>query len=124
MRGRTYRFFTGEPLFPFGYGLSYTTFAYRNLKLPKIVNGSDEVKLTVDIQNNGKTAGDEVVELYVTRPVRALEGFIRVPLAPGASRNVQFVLTPHQLAFTGVVRTLVGVKQPGFKGSIQRSGGR
>ena len=65
MKGRTYRYFTGEPLFPFGYGLSYTTFAYRNLKLPKQSQIGDEVKVSVDVENTGKIAGEEVVELYL-----------------------------------------------------------
>ncbi len=116
MKGRTYRYFTGDPLFPFGYGLSYTTFAYRNLKLPARVSSGDEVKVTVDVQNTGKTTGEEVVQLYLTRPIRALEGFTRVSLAPGETRNIQFVFTPGQLSDPRF-EISVGGKQPGFKGA-------
>src|SRR5215471_15842903 len=64
MKARTYRYFTGEPLFPFGYGLSYTTFTYRNLKLPDQARAGDEVKLSVEVENTGKMAGEEVVQVY------------------------------------------------------------
>jgi beta-glucosidase len=120
MKGRTYRYFTGVPLFPFGYGLSYTTFAYRNLKLEKQSQASGEVKVTVDVQNTGKVAGDEVVQLYVTRPARSLEGFNRVSLAPGETRKVQFVLTPHQLPGSGIHEISVGGnQQAAVSGTVQ-----
>ena len=112
MKGRTYRFFEGEPLFPFGYGLSYTTFAYRNLVLPKQAGAGDAVKVSVDVANTGAVAGDEVVELYLKR---SLAGFRRVSLAPGASKTVEFTLPP---AKPGAYEISVGGKQAGFKGPL------
>ncbi|MDF7815803.1 glycoside hydrolase family 3 C-terminal domain-containing protein [Hymenobacter sp. YC55] len=105
MAGRTYRYFTGEPLFPFGHGLSYTTFRYNNLKvLSKTVTGQP-IKVSVEVQNTGQRAGDEVAQLYVRHPgaasrgVRhALQGFRRLNLAPGAKQTVEFTLTPRQLS--------------------------
>jgi beta-glucosidase len=107
MKGRTYRYFTGTPLYPFGHGLSYTTFAYRNLRtfsptLPS--NGAASV--SVDVTNTGNRAGDEVVQLYVshldskvTRPVRELRGYRRVTLRPGETRTVYFALPASSLAY-------------------------
>ena len=107
MKGRTYRFFTGTPLYPFGHGLSYTTFAYGNLRtfsptLPS--NGTASV--SVDVTNTGSRAGDEVVQLYVshpgskvTRPVRELRGYQRVTLRPGETRTVYFGLPASSLAY-------------------------
>jgi beta-glucosidase len=95
------------PLFPFGYGLSYTQFKLSNLRLgaPRI-RANDSLKVTVEIENTGPRAGDEVVQLYirdlaasVTRPVKELKGFQRITLRPGEKRQVEFTLTPGQLAF-------------------------
>jgi beta-glucosidase len=95
------------PLFPFGYGLSYTTFTYSNLQLstPEIKTDG-EATLTVTVTNSGKVAGDETVEFYihhlvssVTRPVKELKGFQRISLAPGESRQVAFKVGPEALAF-------------------------
>ncbi|WP_426060911.1 glycoside hydrolase family 3 C-terminal domain-containing protein [Hymenobacter sp. B1770] len=105
MEGRTYRYFKGEPLFPFGHGLSYTTFKYSGLKvLPQAATGQP-VQVSVQVQNTGSRAGDEVVQLYVRhagtsgRVARhALQGFRRVTLAPGARLTVQFTLSPRQLS--------------------------
>lgn len=105
MANRTYRYFKGEPLFPFGYGLSYTSFAYRHatVSLPQLAAGSTET-VSVDVSNTGSMAGDEVVELYLTHPdvpgapLRALEGFQRIHLAPGESKTVSFMLHPRQLS--------------------------
>jgi beta-glucosidase len=88
MKGRTYRFFTGEPLFPFGHGLSYTTFAYRNLTVK-------ETKVTVEVENTGNIAGEEVVQLYIQKPIRELQGFQRVALRPKQRKTVQFTLQPR-----------------------------
>ena len=112
MKGRTYRFFEGEPLFPFGYGLSYTTFAYRNLVLPKQATAGEPMKVAVDVKNTGAVAGDEVVELYLKR---ALAGFRRVTLAPGQSKTVEFTLPPGT---PGTYEISLGGKQPGFKGPL------
>jgi beta-glucosidase len=95
------------PLFPFGYGLSYTTFAYSDLRLsaPR-VTPAGTVRVSATVTNTGSRAGTEVTQLYVrdevasvTRPVRQLAGFRRVTLAPGASQRVEFTLTPNQLGF-------------------------
>ena len=87
MKGRTYRYFEGEPLWPFGFGLSYTTFAYSNLAVPDVpLNAGDPLHTSVSVANTGKVSGDEVVELYLQfpdvsgAPRRALRGFQRVHL--------------------------------------------
>jgi beta-glucosidase len=95
MQGRTYRYFEGEPLYPFGYGLSYTTFSYRNLHAPVSARAGSPVKVSVEVENSGKRAGEEVVQLYVKHPgvVRELQGFERVPLRAGEKKTVEFTLT-------------------------------
>ncbi len=106
MAGRTYRFFTGEPLYPFGYGLSYTTFRYQDLKLTETNIGiNDLIEIEVEVENIGARAGDEVVQVYVSlpdasvrTPIRQLRGFSRVHLAPGEFKRVWFTLTPRQRA--------------------------
>ena len=105
MQGRTYRYFEGTPLYPFGYGLSYTRFAYSELQLPTAsVRAGDPLTAQVTVSNVGKVAGDEVVELYLTFPAvpgaprRALRGFKRVHLGPGESQVVQFSLAPRDLS--------------------------
>jgi len=105
MEGRTYRYFRGEPLYPFGHGLSYTTFAYSNLKVLSKPATGQPIQVSVQVQNTGQRAGDEVVQLYVRHPDatgrvarHALEGFRRISLAPGARQTVQFTLTPRQLS--------------------------
>jgi beta-glucosidase len=104
MEGRTYRYFTGKPLYPFGYGLSYTTFSYSNLSLPEAaVNAGDPVGADVTVTNTGKVAGDEVVELYLKfpqvagAPLIALRGFERIHLEAGASQKVHFELKNRDL---------------------------
>ena len=107
------------PLFPFGYGLSYTTFKISNLQLsaPRI-RESDRLMVSVDVENTGQRAGDEVVQLYIrdlvasmTRPVKELKGFQRVTLQPGEKRRVEFTLTRDQLAFWN--RDMKFVVEPG-----------
>src|SRR5215204_1776830 len=107
------------PLFPFGYGLSYTTFKISNLQLsaPRIAPDG-MVTVTVDVENTGKRAGDEVVQLYIrdlvatmTRPVKELKGFQRISLQPGEKRKVEFVLGPEQLGFWN--REMRYVVEPG-----------
>jgi beta-glucosidase len=103
MKGRTYRYFEGKPLYPFGYGLSYTTFAYSGLSVPSEVAG-DALAVDVTVKNTGKVAGDEVAQLYLTfpnlagAPLRALRGFKRVHLDAGASQKVRFELKPRDLS--------------------------
>lgn len=105
MANRTYRYFKAEPLFPFGYGLSYTSFTYRHATVdhPRVAAGETE-KVSVDVSNTGSMAGDEVVELYLTHPgvpgapLRALEGFQRIHLAPGGSKTVSFTLDSRQVS--------------------------
>ena len=103
IKGRTYRFFHGEPLFPFGYGLSYTTFAYRNLKIPAKASAGANLRVSVEVRNTGKMAGEEVVQLYTEMagygaPIRSLAGFRRVALKRGESRTVEFVPSAHELS--------------------------
>src|SRR5207244_6257283 len=101
MAGRTYRFVEGAPLYPFGYGLSYTTFRYDRLRVSRdTLRGDDSVTVAVDVTNTGARGGDEVVQLYVRyphsavpRPRRDLRGFRRVTLGPGGSRTITFPLT-------------------------------
>jgi beta-glucosidase len=134
MADRTYRYFKGEPLFPFGYGLSYTSFAYRNARAenPSIAAEGTE-GISVDIANTGAMAGDEVVELYLTHPgvpgapLRSLEGFQRIHLDPGQQQTVSFTLSNRQLSTVdpegtrrvtpGKVEVWVGGGQP-----VSRSG--
>ena len=105
--GRTYMYFKGEPLYPFGYGLSYTTFSYANLKASSAEMASDgAVTVSVDVTNTGSWAGDEVVQLYVKhlkskvqRPIEELEGFQRVTLNPNETKTVQISLKASNLAF-------------------------
>jgi beta-glucosidase len=104
MKNRTYRYFEGQPLYPFGHGLSYTKFAYTGLKLDKSSVGADgTVQATVTVKNVGKRAGDEVVQLYLkpldpkrTRAHKDLRGIERLTLAPGESRQVSFQMKPDR----------------------------
>jgi len=105
MKGRTYRYFEGTPLYPFGYGLSYTTFSFSGLTVPvEAVNAGDPAQVEVTVTNTGKVAGDEVAELYLSfpnvagAPLRALRAFQRVHLDPGASKRIQFELKPRDLS--------------------------
>ena len=106
MEGRTYRFMADEPLYPFGYGLSYTHFRYADLEItPNVVRPGQAVRVSARVENVGERAGDEVVQLYVSDleasvpvPLRHLEGFARIHLTPGASRVVTFELQPRQMA--------------------------
>jgi len=114
--GYTYMYFKGEPLFPFGYGLSYTTFKYSNLRTSTPTLAKDgEVTVSVDVTNSGSRAGDAVVEMYVKhlgskveRPQEELEGFKRVSLQPGETKTVAIPLKASQLAWWDQ-------KLPGFR---------
>ena len=104
MRGRTYRYFAGTPLYGFGLGLSYTSFAYDHLKIaPARAKSGESVTVEGDVKNTGARAGDEVVELYLTQPkafetpVRVLAGFERLHLGPGASAHVSLTIDPRSL---------------------------
>jgi beta-glucosidase len=104
MKGRTYRYFGGEPLYPFGYGLSYTSFRYSGLRV-RVAKDGQSAKVAVTVRNTGERAGDEVVQLYLTDleasapvPIRSLRGFRRVNLKPGERKTVEFVLGAADLA--------------------------
>jgi beta-glucosidase len=102
MKGRTYRYFEGDPLYPFGHGLSYTRFEYSSLEMGKATVGAgDTVDVSLTVRNAGARAGDEVVQLYaravapkVPMPLKQLRGFARVSLKPGEARRVTFRLKP------------------------------
>jgi len=131
MKGRTYRYMTAEPLYPFGFGLSYTTFSYSGLMVSKSkIRRGEAVTADVTVTNTGKYASDEVAELYLTHEnagdsaaLFALKGFQRVSLAPGDSIRVHFVLTPDQLSVVdakgqrvepaGMIRISVAGSLPG-----------
>ncbi len=117
---RGYLFANKEPLFPFGFGLSYTTFAYSNLKVnPARIGVAGEAKVSATVTNTGNRAGDEIVQLYirdlvssVTRPIMELKDFKRISLAPGESKTVEFVITPDKLSFLDV--NMKSVVEPGL----------
>ena len=102
MKGRTYRYMTDKPLFPFGYGLSYTTFSYGKASLSsKSINSNRTIKLTVPVTNKGDIDGQEVVQVYLRRPgdkegpSHALRAFKRVEIAKGQTVPVEFELPPE-----------------------------
>jgi beta-glucosidase len=134
MKGRTYRYFTGAPLYPFGHGLSYSRFAYSRLQVPKKAAVGAPVAVSVEVANAGAVAADEVVQLYLTDreasgpvPLRALKGFARVSLGAGERRTVRFTLDERALSFVGadgrrvvepgLFTIAVGGKQPGLAGT-------
>ena len=150
MKGRTYRYFTGEPLYPFGYGLSYSDFEYSNLTFDKNSLGAkDDLAVSAYVKNAGKIAGDEVVQVYLTHPgqngapLRALAGFHRVHLEPGETQKVEVAIPNRNLSFVdekgarritaGTVQVWVGGGQPvsreglaktaGLSGSVKITGG-
>ncbi|HEX2623381.1 MAG TPA: fibronectin type III-like domain-contianing protein, partial [Phototrophicaceae bacterium] len=130
MTNRTYRYFTGDPLYKFGYGLSYTSFAYRDLQItPAQAVSGETITVQVEVENTGSRSGDEVVQLYVQDveaslpvPQLQLQGFTRIRLNPGEKQTVQFTLMPEQLSFAddngqwvlepGVFNLWVGGQQP------------
>ena len=107
MKGRTYRYFKGKPLYPFGYGLSYSQFKYKNLKLSdQKIKAEESTSISVDITNIGKFKGDEVVQLYIkdlesneVRPLKSLRGIKRVSLNPEETIQVNFTIKPEDLSF-------------------------
>jgi beta-glucosidase len=130
MKNRTYRYFTGTPVYPFGYGLSFTTFDYAPLKVEPI-DGSLErgVRVTTTVTNTGKRSGEEVAQLYLEpprydgAPRLALRGFQRFELKPGERKTITLTLSPRDLSFVtrdgvrqvmaGEYRVNVGSGQPG-----------
>jgi beta-glucosidase len=106
-KGFTYMYVNGKPLFPFGHGLSYTSFKYKPLKLSAAkIHAADAVSVSVEITNEGKRAGDEVAQLYVhqvkssvKRPAKELRGFQRIRLQPGETKTATFRLPAEKLAF-------------------------
>ena len=118
MTGRTYRYFKGDPLFPFGYGLSYTTFNYGNIKLEQTIKVGETAKIIVPVTNTGNRDGEEVVQVYLKKqedaegPVKTLRAFKRVQIPAGKTVNVELELTPKQLEWwdtqTNTMRTLAG----------------
>ncbi len=129
MKGRTYRYFAGDPLYPFGYGLSYSTFKYDNLQVKDSYKTGDTVNVSVNIKNTGEMAGDEVAELYVSNldatvpvSIHSLEGFKRIHLRPGETKTVHFSITPdafsvitndnEKIVLPGRFDIYVGGKQP------------
>lgn len=132
MKGRTYRYFSGTPLYEFGYGLSYTSFKYSNMKASSKIRTNENAKVSVEVENTGKRDGDEVVELYVKLldakvPValHSLQGFKRVFLKAGEKMTVEFELKPEQFSVIndknqravepGRVQIYVGGRQPSQK---------
>jgi beta-glucosidase len=105
--GRTYMYFKGEPLYPFGYGLSYTTFSYSNLRTSaNSLRASGSILVKIDLKNTGSRAGEEVVQLYVKhptssvqRPGKELKAFRRLALRGGETRTVTFELKGEQLGY-------------------------
>jgi beta-glucosidase len=130
MKGRTYRYLEHSPLYPFGFGLSFTSFEYSNLKLSRAeFDATDPLEIDVTVQNTGKSQGEEVVQLYLkdleassVQPIHSLRGFQRIALGPGESRRVQFRLTEKDLSLIdddgkrvlepGRFRVYVGGSQP------------
>jgi beta-glucosidase len=130
MDNRTYRYFGGHPLYPFGYGLSYSKFEYTNLKLSaQELKAGDPLTIETSVKNASQRAGDEVAQLYLTfpkipgAPLRALRGFTRIHLEPGATQQVRFSLVPRDLSLVnqdgdrlvaaGTYTISVGGGQPG-----------
>jgi len=107
MKGRTYRYFSGEVLYPFGFGLSYSTFEYKNPKLEKdVIKNGETVKFSVEVTNTGTVAGEEVIQLYIkdvesseVRPLKDLRGFQRQAFKAGETKTISFDISPKQLEF-------------------------
>jgi beta-glucosidase len=132
VKGRTYRYFSGEPLYPFGYGLSYTSFRYGRLGAPAVVKAGESLSVTTTVTNIGEMDGEEVVQCYVSfpgikgsAPLKVLKGFQRISLAKGNAQEISFTLTASDLSLIdeqgnayqpkGDVLISVGGGQPGVK---------
>lgn len=128
MTNRTYRYFRGEALYPFGYGLSYTNFKYDKLAISSPVNTGKDITLSASITNTGKLAGEEVVQLYIAHdqenikvPLRSLKGFSRISLQAGETRQIYFRLSPDDLS---VINEKGELKQLKGKVTISIGGGQ
>ena len=137
MKGRTYRYFVGVPLYPFGYGLSYTSFRYANARATVAQDGS--VRISADVTNTGDTASDEVAQVYLTHsgvdpaPLRELKGFERIHLQPHASRAVEFKLSTRDVSVVdasgarkivpGNVEVWIGGGQPSARAGLTQPSG-
>ena len=136
MQGRTYRYFKGTPLYPFGYGLSYTTFEYSNLRASETVETQSPLTVTVDVENSGKVDGEEVTQIYVSNktdktavPIIAMKGFQRINLKKGEIKTVTFTLNPEDFSVTngdamqivedGTFEIAVGGAVPGKKSVVK-----
>jgi beta-glucosidase len=136
MRNRTYKYYEGDPLYPFGHGLTYTTFDYSGLSAPGEYRAGEALAISATISNTGDVAGREVVQVYLTREDRAnssvpmveLVAFDVVELAPGESREVSFEIAPELVGYydgdgklvfpdSGAFGVSVGGSQPGFESS-------
>jgi beta-glucosidase len=135
MKGRTYRYFSGEPLYSFGYGLSYTNFTYSGLDIPtSSVEAGKHITIEADVKNTGPVDGDEVAELYLTQPkgfetpIRVLAGFKRVHLARRESAHISLTIDPRSLSqvdekgdrviLPGQYTVSLGSAQPGGTASV------
>jgi beta-glucosidase len=137
LKGRTYRYFSGKPLWGFGYGLSYTTFKYSPIKLSaEALKAGEPLKATVTVTNTGAVGGDEVVEAYLKTPqaggpIHSLVGIERITLAPGASKDVTLTIDPRSLSsvddaggrsiLSGKYMLSVGGAQPGETKAISEA---
>lgn len=133
-KGRTYRYFKDEPLYPFGYGLSYTTFTYSDLQMAPQQEIGQPLEVSVTVCNTGQRAGDEVVQVYIRHlqapvivPIHQLAGFTRIHLQPDEAQTIHFTLRPEQFSFVteagqrfitaGRFSIAVGGGQPGYSPS-------
>jgi len=135
MTNRTYKYFKGDPLYPFGHGLSYTNFTYSDLEISDEIKINEEIPVTVKVTNSGDVNGDEVVQLYISHSSEksntarhSLVGFKRINLKAGQTKEVNFTITPKQYAIitekgeeqmiAEIVQVHVGGKQPNLKNTI------
>ncbi|MEO1486330.1 MAG: glycoside hydrolase family 3 C-terminal domain-containing protein [Bacteroidota bacterium] len=129
MKGKTYRYFKGDPLYEFGYGLSYANFAYRNVELPENISAGEDITLTVEVENKSALKGEEVIQVYVQNPNadnqnphKTLAAFDRVGFAPGEKKSLTFKINKEQLStvnekgekviIPGTYEISVGGRQP------------
>ena len=129
MNNRTYKYFKGNPLYPFGHGLSYTNFTYENLEIPHQINLNEDIPITVEVRNSGDMDGEEVVQVYLShtnqnpnKPKHSLVGFERIRLSKGETKKIRFIITPKQYASIssdgksviqkGNITVYIGGKQP------------